>query len=240
MAIKNSFSGLAGANNTMSRRFGSTIGGAEPYVTGTFGVWFDKLPAMLPAYVANESSGALNDAQIKSILAASCTGVTPPGGTLNKVEFTGTGGTKWSVPGNIDYGNSVSFKFFEMNNLPIMSIMHAWVKLIRDYRYGVSGIVDGEEANYSKATYAGLAYYWTTSPDGATVQYYAAYDGLFPGKDPQDMMASDVETVGKVDIEIEMNVDYAWHEPWVKTKCQTFATTYSAASKEAIDKYSGQ
>jgi len=160
-------------------------------------------------------------------LAASCLSVTPPGGTLNKVEFTGLGGVKWAVPGNIDYGNSVSVKFLEFSKTPILDIMHGWVKLIRDYRTGTATTPNLEDkadgSGYTKKTYAGLMYYWTTAPDAKTVEYYAAYDGVFPAKDPQELFTSDVETVGRLDIEIEFNVDYAWHEPWVYAKCQGFA-----------------
>ena len=79
-------------------------------------------------------------------------------------------------------------------------------------------------------------YYWTTAPDARTVEYYAAYDGVFPGKDPQDLYTSDVETVGRLDLEIEFNVDYAWHEPWVYEKCNTYAATF-AKVKDTVKGY---
>ena len=59
---------------------------------------------------------------------------------------------------------------------------------------------------------------------------------MFPSKDPQDLFTSDVETVGRLDIEIEFNVDYAWHEPWVKTKCETFANDVMTA-KDVVENY---
>jgi len=116
--------------------------------------------------------------------------------------------------------------------------MHSWVKMIRDYRTGVTDKLEdnADGSGYTKATYAGLMYYWTTAPDGKTVEYYACYDGMFPAKDPQDLYASDVETVGRLDVEIEFNVDYAWHEPWCKTKCETFAKSFMDA-KDVVKKY---
>jgi len=106
--------------------------------------------------------------------------------------------------------------------------MHYWVKMIRDYRTGITELTDGDQGEgYTKKTYAGLMYYWTTAPDARTVEYYAAYDGVFPAKDPQDLFTSDVETVGRLDLEMEFNVDYAWHEPWVYNKCKTFAEQFS-------------
>lgn len=232
MAIKNSFAKVP--NNRLTRNFGGTIAGvADPYLTGYHFVYFAGIPSGLVTY------SDLPDTQtIGNILAASCLSVTPPGGTLNKVEFTGLGGIKWSVPGNIDYGNSVSVKFLEFNGTPLLNIMHGWIKMIRDYRSGVSNLVDGENLDgYTKSTYACVMYYWTTAPDAKTVEYYAAYDGVFPTKDPQDLFTSDVETVGRLDVEIEFNCDYIWHEPWVKAKCTTLAEQVYAIKESVIEQY---
>ena len=237
MAMKYSFAELG--QNILTRKFGgTTVGVADPYVTGYHFVWFDKLPPGLAAYVAEGQSGVEQLSEIQSVLAASCLSVTPPGGTLNKIEYTGLGGVKWAVPGNIDYGNTVSVKFLEFNKTPVLDIMHYWVKLMRDYRTGATDLIDDEQGDgYTKGTYAGLMYYWTTAPDARTVEYYACYDGVFPAKDPQDLFTSDVETVGRLDLEIEFNVDYAWHEPWVYAKCDTFAANFAAANKDRVKGY---
>ena len=229
MAIKNSFVNVA--NNRLTRNFGGTIGGvADPYLTGYHFIYFATLPAALPTYTKFSSIG-----DIQNILAGGCLSVTPPGGTLNKVEFTGLGGVKWAVPGNVDYGNSVSVKFLEFNGTPMLNIFHGWVKLIRDYRTGVTDLVDGDQGDgYSKSKYAGIMFYWTTAPDAKTVEYYAAYDGVFPTKDPQDLYTSDVETIGRLDVEIEFNVDYIWHEDWVKAKCQSLADTVYGLKESVI------
>ncbi len=234
--MKNSFAELG--NNILTRKFGgTTMGVADPYLSGTFFIWFDKIPSKLVEYTSQGISGISTEEEIKNILAATCLSVTPPGGTLNRVEFTGLGGTKWAVPGNIDYGNTITVKFFEFNKTPMLDIFHGWVKLIRDYRYGITDLEDGDQGDgYTKKTYAGLMYYWTTAPDGKTIEYYACYDGVFPTKDPQDLFSSDVETVGKVDVEIEFNIDYAWHEPWVKEKCQSFVSTFMN-KKQLIEQY---
>jgi len=232
MALKNSFANVA--NNLLSRNFGGTlVGTADPYLSGYHFIWFARLPPFLYQY-----AGFDNNADIGKILTGSCLSVTPPGGTLNKVEFTGLGGIKWAVPGNIDYGNSVSMKFLEFNGIPILKIMHGWIKMIRDYRTGTSNLIDTETlSGYTKATYAGLVYYWTTAPDAKTVEYYAAYDGVFPTKDPQDLFTSDVETVGRVDTEIEFSLDYVWHEDWVKEKCQEYAEEIFKVKTDVIERY---
>jgi len=232
MAIKNSFINVP--NNRLTRNFGGTVAGvADPYITGYHFVYFAKLPSNLPGYASLSDVGT-----IQNLLAGACLSVTPPGGTLNKVEFTGLGGVKWAVPANIDYGNSVSVKFLEFNGTPLLNIMHGWVKMIRDYRSGTTDLIEGEQlVGYSKSTYACLMYYWTTAPDAKTVEYYACYDGVFPTKDPQDLFTSDVETVGRLDVEIEFNVDYIWHEDWVKDKCQSLANSVYSIKADVIEKY---
>ena len=237
--MKNSFAALK--DNMISRKFGGSTatGAAEPYVSGQFFVWFEKLPAQLKTYTSTSRSGLSSVGEMQNILAATCLSVTPPGGTLNSIEFTGLGGVKWTVPGNVDYNTSVSCKFLEMKGTPILDIFHSWIKMIRDYRMGVSSILndDTEGAGYSKSTYAGTMYYWTTAPDGITVDYYACYDGIYPTKDPQDLYSGDVETVGRLDVEQEFKFDYAWHEKWVYDKCQGFANNYTATAKSLVKNY---
>ncbi len=171
--------------------------------------------------VFDKKSGAAghlnNKDEISTMLAACCTGVTPPGGTLNKVEFTGIGGVKWGVPGSIEYGTSVTLKFMELQGLPITTIISAWVQLIRDNRTGISNV---PKSDYDQTNYSGTLLYWTTTPNAQNVQYYAAYDGIFPLKDPSDLFSSDVETVDKVDIEIEFNVNRVYRDSWVYELCQ--------------------
>ena len=232
MAIKNSFTNVP--NNRLTRNFGGTVAGvADPYVSGYHFIYFAKLPTMLAEYAQLPDIGT-----VKNLLAGACLSVTPPGGTLNKVEFTGLGGTKWAVPANVDYGNSVSVKFLEFNGTPILNIFHGWIKMIRDYRSGTTALIDGDSlGGYTKSTYAGIMYYWTTAPDARTVEYYAAYDGVFPTKDPQDLFTSDVETVGRLDTEIEFNCDYIWHEAWTKAKCQKLAEEVYGLKASVIEAY---
>jgi hypothetical protein len=234
--MKYSFAELG--QNILTRKFGGTnIGTAEPYISGYFFVWFDYLPATLINYTGDFNSGIDEPSDIQNILAASCTGCTPPGGTLNKVEYTGLGGVKWAVPGHIDYQNSVSLKFIEFYRTPILDIMHGWVKMIRDYRTGTTDLESNEDGSgYTKRDYAGTLYYWTTTPDAKNVEYFACYDGIFPAKDPQDLYHGDVETVGRLDVEIEFNVDYIWHEPWVKEKCKNLVSVFQKA-KQIVQNY---
>ena len=234
--MENSFAPLISGQNLATKRFGGTMTGmAEPYITGYHFIRFEQIPSIIPEYLTPYDIGVSSVGQISDMLSGTCLGVTPPGGTLNKAEFTGVGGIKWAVPANIDYGNTVSVKFLEMAGTPIAHIMHCWVKMMRDYRTGVSHSVSNT-GGITKKDYSSVLYYWTTAPDGITVDYCAAYDGVFPTKDPQDLFTSDVETVGRLDIEIEFNVDYAWHEPWVKDKCQTLTSAFTE-DRETVKDY---
>jgi hypothetical protein len=234
MGITYSFAALQ--NNIVTRKFGGTISGvANPYLSGTFFVWFENIPTALLKYTSQGRSGISDTGTIQNILAASCLSVTPPGGTLNSVEFTGLGGIKWTMPTSIDVPSSVSAKFLEFENTPQLDIWHGWIKMIRDYRLGISDVLNdqGDGSGFTKKTFAATMYYWTTSPDGATVQQYACFDGCYPTKDPQDLYSGDVENVGKLEVEQEFKFDYAWHEPWVLDKCQTYARKFMGA-KSAI------
>lgn len=242
---KNAFAPIAGPSNKFSRRWGGTTGSSpvDPYITGYHFVNFSYLPQNLPQAVSaaggNDSFTSMGE--IQNFLNSACLSVTLPGGTLNKAEFNGLGNVRWSVPTNVDYDNSCTLRFVEYSGLPVLGIMHGWVRMIRDYKYGTSllGANNGASAlggEYNKSNYAASMYYWTTEPNGEKVEYYAALTGLFPMKDPSDQFGHDLTSIDKLEIDIDFNVDYMWHESWVKDKCQTFANEWSGA-KGTIDGY---
>jgi hypothetical protein len=232
---KTAFTGVLN-NLARDRHFGGTSPYivADPYITGYHYIKWLKLPDKLQEFVKKgdgmNMDGVDGQDGIKNFLESSCLSVTPPGGTLNKTEFTGIGGLKWSVPTNMDYTNTLTIKFLEFTHLPILNIFHGWVRMIRDYKTGTSHLNDGDSA-YTKSAYAGTLLYWTTKPDGRTVEYSAAYTGIFPTKDPQDLFTSDVTAVDKLEIDMEFNVDWTWHEKWVHDKAQTEAENVWNRSK---------
>lgn len=215
----NSFVNLI--NNKFDRNFGGSVAGiADPYITGYHFIKFEHWPLGLDGkhYALGHNKSGIDGDQPQQILQAACLSVTPPGGTLNKTEFTGLGGIKWAVPTNIDYGNTVTVKFLEYSHLPILSIIHGWFRLIRDYRTGTTEL-EGVD-NYTKSNYSASMLYATTKPDAKTIEYYAMFTGMFPAKDPQDLYTSDLTAVDKLEIDIEFNCDWTWHEDWVYTKCE--------------------
>lgn len=223
MALANSFAPIA--SNTFSRKWGGSQADAvDPYVSGYFFTHWSYLPPQLgPAInVAGGPDGITGTGEAQDVLKSSCLSVTIPGGTVNKAEFTGLGGTKWSVPTNVEFDNTVTVKFLEFSSLPILAIIHGWVRLIRDYRSGIAETLSGGD-NYTKSAYSGTMYYWTTKPDGQTIEYYSCMSGMFPLKDPTDQYGGDLTTYDKLEIDIDFNVDYVWHEDWVKTRCDSLA-----------------
>ena len=213
--------------NRATRKFGGTrVGVADPYISGYHFIYFTTLPPFLASNVNRIDSNINTESDIVNILSAACTGVTPPGGTLSKVEMPALGGLKWNVPGTVDYGNAVTIKFLEYAKTPILNIMHAWVNMIRDYRTGASDPKISGYDNYSNRGYAGSFLYWTTLPDASTVETYALFTGVYPTKDPYDLYGGDIETQNRVDVDIEFNTDFMWREQWVKDKCQTYANLF--------------
>lgn len=204
----------------------------EPYISGySFIKW--NIPYNLTKYLNNFSiendlgitndqtktgsdDSSMNNDNIGQQLSSSCMSVTPPGGTLNKVTFNGLGGSKWSVPGSIDYGNTITIKYTEFSGLPILRTHRAWCNMIRDNKSGLTALSSrGTHGTYHKADYSATLLYWTTKPDGVTVEYAAAYSGVFPLKDPMDLFTGDLNSVDKLEIDIDYNVDMVWHEDWV-------------------------
>lgn len=234
----------AAAENRFDRHFGGTSNGvADPYISGYHFILFKSLPPALLAAMQHDASDLKISKldEIQRLLSASCLAVTPPGGTLNRTEFTGLGGSKWSVPTNMDYGNTLSIRFLEYSRLPIFNIFHSWFRLIREYRTGTS-MLTGTAANpaanseYTKKNYSGTVLYWTTKPDGVTVEYSAAYTGVFPTKDPQDSFPGDITAVDKLEIDMEFSIDWIWKEKFVREECQYWANQFHA---EGVARHGG-
>lgn len=227
-------------HNTRDRNWGGTSENVacEPYISGySFIKWI--LPQCVNEYVTannkffqnkNDQTYLYNYGKNSCVLNSACTSVTPPGGTLNTIEYQGLGGTKWGVPGSIDYGSTISLKYIEFSGLPILRLHRAWVNMIRDNKIGLTALKGGSQGStvvngavYNKANYSATLLYWTTKPDGCTVEYYAAYSGVYPTKDPLDAFTGDITAIDKLEIDIDYHLDRIWHEDWV----------YEIATKEA-------
>lgn len=237
MGLANSFAAIE--RNRFSRKWGgSKEDTVDPYISGYFFTHWAYLPPKLADAIkyAGGNDGISSNSEVQNILRSSCLSVTLPGATLNKAEFTGLGGVKWSTPTNTDWDNTVTAKFLEFSTLPILSIIHGWTRMIRDYRTGVT-LLQGSEGEYSRANYAATAYYWTTKPDGKLVEYYACLTGLYPLKDPTDQYGGDLTTYDKLELDVDFNCDTVWHETWVKDRCQSLSNALSDSDTGVISEY---
>ena len=210
------------ANNRFTRKWGGSETTVDPYISGYFHTYWQYLPSSLSTSIGIPGGTATigDDVNIKTILQSACLAVTIPGATVNKAEFTGLGGIKWAVPTNVEWDNTVTIKFLEFSSLPILAIIHGWVRLIRDYRTGVSHVLKGSSI-YHKSNYSGTMLYWTTRPDTYMIEYYAAITGMFPLKDPTDQYGGDLATNDKLELDLDFNADYIFHESWVRSACDS-------------------
>jgi len=218
--MHSSFSALN--SNQFSRKWAGTSNAVDPYISGYFFTKWDKIPADLTTIIneANTTHGVSGTGEIQNLLAGSCLAVTLPGGTVNKAEYMGLGGVKFAVPTNVEFDNTVTVKFLEFSTLPIFNLIHGWVRMIRDYSSGVSEALQGK---YTKSAYSCNMYYWTTKPGGVDIEYAACVSGMFPLKDPTDLLGADLSTYDKLEIDIDFNADYIWHESWVYDKIVSLA-----------------
>lgn len=227
---KNTFVRMSNGSNRFSRRWGTVGSAVDPYITGYHFTYWSYLPPKLATNVghAGAATGAnIDNGSIKNLLASSCQSVNIPGATVNKAEFNGLGNIRWSAPTNVDWDNNCTMRFLEASGLPVFSTIHGWVRMIRDYRAGVSTLDSANgDAQYTKSNYAGTCYYWTTEPNGKLVEYHCCMTGMFPLKDPTDQFGHDLTSYDRLELDIDFNVDYLWHEKWTFNFCQQKANEY--------------
>lgn len=174
--------------------FGGNSTYIDPYTTGYHYVYF-TLPS------------ALTTSQQK-FLTTVCQSVQIPGITVNNIEYAGTNNMKWYYPGTVEYDNNrFTCKFVEFQGLPILQIMGQWVNIFRNLIYGIS---DPEKGSTSQGGFKGKAIYATTLFDGKTVQFAAAFVGIYPTKVPTDAFGSDKTNHEKVEHDIEFTFDHMY------------------------------
>lgn len=210
-------------DKTRNRNFGGTnINNAcEPYLSGYhFIKWF--LPDTLKNYISDYMTPNLNDQtdlyadtdKLGNILSAACIGFTPPGQSIEFVQYDGSCGIQWNNPIKVNYGSNINIKYIEMSGLPIYKIHKCWFDMIR---YAHQGVADGYEPDVThiRSNYAAKLLYWTTKPDGCSIEYYAAYSGVIPEKDNGENFSSDLSSIDKLELDCSYKIDYIWTEQWV-------------------------
>lgn len=222
--------------NIRDRNFGGSYANivAEPYVSGyAYTKW--TVPSTITnngslggtfgfdgstSNVSNDNANSNALANITNILSATCISVTPPDGRIETVEFNAIGGAKYYAPGSIEPGTELSCRFTEFSGLPVHGILHRWVEMIRHNRAGTTKL---EGSDYAKNNYSGTVLYWTTKPDGKTVEYAAAYSGVFPKSSMLESFSGDITSVEKVELEVSFQIDFIYTEDWVYEAAQAKA-----------------
>lgn len=232
MSDQNTF--LSVGANLVTRKYGTDANAAEPYVSGVFFTEWTKIPANITPVMISLGYDGLQPRQIMQVLSSLCKSVTIPGRTINKVEMQGIGGLRWSAPGQQDEDNNISMRFAEMQDMPNHRIFHAWTRMIRDNRTGLSRLRG--PGQYSIGNYSGTVYYWTTNPGGADIQFASCYTGVWPTKDPSDLFGHDIASQDQLEIDIDFSVNYCWQDAWVRNNVKTFRDLrVNAGTESAIE-----
>lgn len=203
--------------------FGGNSSYIDPYTTGYHFMYFFP-PTPLQS-------------QVGKFLQTICLSVTIPGITVNPIEYNGTNNMKWYVPGTVEYENNrFSCKFNEFAGLPVLQIIGSWANIFRNMIYGIA---DPDTGGASQGDYKGRAIYATTLPDGKTIQFAAAFTGVFPLKVPTDSFGSDKATQEKVEMEIEFSFDMMYTgEQVMSTASSLVSSTVSSSISKITEMYS--
>ncbi len=207
--------------NLFMGRFGGTTepGVVDPYVSGYGFLWFDTIP--------NITFDGISTNQAQEALAALFVSMTPPTVSLEKATQTGLGGLKFSAPTNITVEDNFTVKFLEVSGTPIYTIIHGWVQYIRDIRTGLANDLNATQ----KSDYSASAYYWTTKPDGQTIEQAWLFTGMFPTTDPTNLYTTTRGAGEKLEVDITFSFDNVW--PLARTD-PNFGSTFVVSKVESL------
>ena len=202
----------------------STDCACEPYISGYgFIKWYlphSNLESYLKALKIEDSDHQIGTPQnyilAEQYLSSACISVTPPSQTITGVTYDAAAGVQFSAMTKITSGYNINIKYLEMTGTPIFKIHKAWVEYLRDAKTGYRVPMTNGGKLEQKNDYCGNILYWTTKPDGVTIEFYALYSGIYPTVDPQDVFSFDIGSIDKIELDYSYHVDYIWTDPWVK------------------------
>lgn len=241
----NSFAAAASGQNTFTRKFGSAGTSVEPYLGGYQFIKWAKIPRLDAITSSGDSmpiisvakgpapTGIASEYEMASLLESLAHQVTVPGKTLTAMEFQGLGGITWTAPQSVHQDTTLSIRYLELSGIPVHSINRAWIRMIRDMRTGTTNSLEGPGGSataYSKNNYAGSLYFWTTKPDGLTVEYSALYTGVYPKVDNANLFSGDIADNNQLMLDIDYAFDYCWEQAWVHEVCTAFAAQRKATA----------
>lgn len=208
-----------GYQDQLRRVFGGHDEFIDPYTTGYHYIYF---------WLPNKLSD-----QYAKFLTTTCTSVSIPGITVNPNEYQGLNASSWSYPGLVELDSKrFTCKVVEYAGLPILEIVGSWVNIFRNIIYGIS---DPDNGGTSQIDFKGRALYATTLFDGVTVQFAAAFTGIYPTKVPTDLYSSDVATHDKVEPELEFVFDQMYMGKNAVNSAQALVNSTRSGSITNID-----
>jgi hypothetical protein len=225
--------------NLATRRFNLSLNQEDAFVLGYFGVSFEFSGASASeiARVAQNASDKSADRRLWnesnlgdmfSSLTEAVSGV--PGGTLNFVDVTAMGGTKWGIAGSIDFGDQVTLRFRELSGMPVRKAIAAWANLIRHTNSGLSMLSSNEE--YTKTNWTADLTYWIMRPNGKSVEAGIVFQGIYPMSDLGSQINTDITSVDGQTFDVNFHVDAMYWDSNTTAKAQNLVNSYYETGRE--------
>ena len=217
--------------NLFNKRFNYGINTEDAFLLGYFGIHFDvsnvaskiKESAELTADPRTERR-LWSEQDMGQAMSALCEGVSGiPGGTLNVVDITAMGGTKWGIAGGIDFGDTVTMKFRELSGMPMKTLFTAWANLIRHTNSGMSMLNSGD---YTKKFWTATATYYVLRPNGRSVEAGIVLDGIYPMGDLGSQIYTDITSIDGQTFDVTFHVDALYFDSSTTARAQNFVNEY--------------
>lgn len=231
--------------NLLTKRFNLGLNQEDAFVLGYFGIRFKFSSNVSKAIsdaaeIATDSNAERrlwSQDNIGDMLSSLCEGVSGvPGGTLNKVDVTGMGGTKWGIVSNFDFGDQITLKFRELSGMPVRKCIAAWANLSRHTNAGVSMLIDNE---YTKTNWSADLVYWLMRPNGKSVEAGIVYQGVYPMSDLGSQIATDITTVDGQTFDVNFHVDAQYWDYKTTAEAQSYVDQFYSEGRNTYYTYNG-
>ena len=233
------------SRNLCNKRFNLGLNQEDAFVSGYFGIRF-KLSSTVSSEIVKAASVASdgssdrrlwNGENFSDMLSSLCEGVSGvPGGTLNKVDVTAMGGTKWGIVSSIDFGDQITLKFRELAGMPVKKLITAWTNLSRHSNAGTSMLIDAE---YTKTNWSADLVYWLMRPNGKSVEAGIIYQGIYPMSDLSSQISTDITSVDGQTFDVNFHVDAQYWDYKTTQEAQSYVDSYYSEGRSEYYDYKG-
>ena len=114
------------------------------------------------------------------------------------------------------YNDPMTIKFLELADIPIYNIIDPWFR--GPYKEGTN------------------MYYWTTSPNGKNVSFYAKFNDVKPMVDIRPQYSSDISDNSKLEINVDFEFKNMDTSEEIGTHCCNFVNQYFQGYQTISDK----